>query len=197
MAIVLTPTTELEAVNTILSVIGEAPISSLQAGAAVADAVTAQQTLSEVNRSVQSKGWHFNTDKKISLSPEAFTGEVRVPSNCLRVDTVEDDKEVDVVLRGFRLYDRVNHTYSFTRSLMVDMVVLLPFEEIPETARHFITIKAARVFQARAVGAETLFSFSQLDERDALVAFKKAEGITGDYNILTGNPTVFRVLNRY
>lgn len=197
MAIVLTPTTELEAVNTILSVIGEAPISSLQAGAAVADAVTAQQTLSEVNRSVQSKGWHFNTDKKISLSPEAFTGEVRVPSNCLRVDTVEDDREVDVVLRGSRLYDRVNHTYSFTRSLMVDMVVLLPFEEIPETARHFITIKAARVFQARAVGAETLFSFSQLDERDALVAFKKAEGITGDYNILTGNPTVFRVLNRY
>jgi hypothetical protein len=197
MAIVLTPTTELEAVNTILSVIGEAPISSLQAGAAVADAVTAQQTLSEVNRSVQSKGWHFNTDKKITLSPEAFTGEVRVPSNCLRVDTVEDDREVDVVLRGSRLYDRVNHTYSFTRSLMVDMVVLLPFEEIPETARHFITIKAARVFQARAVGAETLFSFSQLDERDALVAFKKAEGITGDYNILTGNPTVFRVLNRY
>lgn len=197
MATVLTPTTELEAVNIMLSVIGESPISSLAAGSAVADAVTAQQTLSEVNRAVQSKGWHFNTDKEFTLSPEAFTGEIRVPSNCLRVDTVTDDKEVDVVLRGQRLYDRKNHTYSFTKSLKVDLVILLPFEEIPETARHYITVKAARVFQARTVGAETLFSFSQIDERDALVAFKKAEGITGDYNILTGNSTIFRVLNRY
>jgi len=197
MATVLTPTTELEAVNIMLSVIGESPISSLAAGSAVADAVTAQQTLSEVNRAVQSKGWHFNTDKEFTLTPEAFTGEVRVPSNCLRVDTVEGDRDIDVVLRGQRLYDRKNHTYVFSDSLTVDMVVLLPFEEIPETARHYITVRAARVFQARTVGAESLFQFTNLDERDALVSFKKAEGITGDYNILTGNSTVFRVLNRY
>lgn len=197
MATVLTPTTELEAVNIMLSVIGESPISSLAAGSAVADAVTAQQTLSEVNRAVQSKGWHFNTEKEFTLTPEAFTGEVRVPSNTLRVDTVTDDREIDVVLRGQRLYDRKNHTYSFTKSLKVDLVVLLPFEEIPETARHYVTIKAARVFQSRTVGAETLFSFTQIDERDALISFKKAEGITGDYNILTGNETIYRVLNRY
>lgn len=197
MATVLTPTTELEAVNIMLSVIGESPISSLAAGSAVADAVTAQQTLSEVNRAVQSKGWHFNTDKEFTLSPEAFTGEIRVPTNTLRVDTVTDDREVDAVLRGQRLYDRKNHTYVFSKALKVDLVVLLSFDEIPETARHYITIRAARIFQSRVVGAESLFSFTQIDERDALVAFKKAEGITGDYNILTGNPTVFRALNRY
>jgi hypothetical protein len=197
MATVLTPTTELEAVNTILSVIGESPISSLQEGSAVADAATAQRTLSEVNRAVQSKGWHFNTDKEIVLSPEAFTGQITVPSNCLRVDTVTDDREVDVVHRGTRLYDRRNHTYTFTKSLKVDMVVLLPFEEIPETARHYVTIRAARIFQARTIGSDALFQFTATDERDALVAFKKAEGVTGDYNILTGNSTVFRVLNRY
>ncbi len=46
MATVLTPTTELEAINTILSVIGEFPVSSLSEVSAVADAVTAQLTLS-------------------------------------------------------------------------------------------------------------------------------------------------------
>jgi hypothetical protein len=197
MATVLTPTTEIEAINTMLSVIGESPISSLQEGAAVADAVTAKTTLSEVNRAIQSKGWHFNIDKGIVLSPQAFTGEITVPSNCLRVDTVDDDREVDVVQRGTRLYDRKLHTYTFTKTLMVDMVVLLPFEEIPETARHYITIRAARIFQARTVGSDALFQFSSVDERDAMIALKKAEGITGDYNILTGNATVFRVLNRY
>jgi hypothetical protein len=197
MATVLTPTTELEAINTILSVIGESPISSLQEGAAVADAVTARNTLSEVNRAVQSKGWHFNSDKGITVSPGAFSGEITMPSNCLRVDTTEEFMEVDVVQRGTRLYDRRNHTYTFTKALKVDMVVLLPFEEIPETARHYITIRAARIFQSRTVGAESLFQFTAADERDALVAFKKAEGITGDYNILTGNYTVYRALNRW
>lgn len=197
MATVLTPTTELEAVNTILSVIGESPISSLSEGAAVADAVTAQSTLSEVNRAVQSKGWHFNTEKDFELTPVVGTGYITVPSNTLRVDSSGDDFGVDVVQRGSRLYDRKNHTYAFTKSIKTDLVVLLPFDELPETARHYITIKAARVFQSRTVGSDALFQFTVVDERDALAALKRAEGITGDYNILTGSMSVYRVLNRY
>lgn len=194
MATVLSLTTELEAVNTILSVIGESPISSLQEGAAVADAVTAQSTLSEVNRAVQSKGWHFNTEKEFELSPAVGTGYITVPSNTLRVDAT--DTWIDVVQRGTRLYDRTNHTYAFSQSIKTDLVVLLPFDELPETARYYITIKAARVFQSRTVGSDALFQFTAVDERDALAALKRAEGITGDYNILNGSSSVARVLNR-
>jgi len=197
MATVLTPTSELEAVNTILAVIGESPISSLEAGAAVADAVTAQTTLSEVNRAVQAKGWHFNTDKAITLTPATYTSEITLPSNCLHVDTVEEDKDTDVAQRGARLYNRKTHTYQFTKSLKVDMVILLPFTDLPETARHYITVRAARVFQARTVGSDALYQFTAVDERDALTALKKAEGLTGDYNILTGNYSVYRAIQRY
>jgi hypothetical protein len=77
------------------------------------------------------------------------------------------------------------------------MVVLLPFTELPQAARHYITIKAARIFQSRTVGSDALYQFTTLDERDAMIDLKKAEGITGDYNILTGNPTVFRSLRRF
>lgn len=196
MATVLTPTSELEAVNTILSVIGESPISSLQEGAAVADAVLAQSTLSEVSRQVQTKGWHFNVDKGIKLLP-TNSGEIILPANCLRVDSVADDFGVDVAQRGNRLYNRTTHTFTFDGEITVDMVVLLPFDELPQAARHYVTIKAARVFQARTVGSDALFQFSSVDERDALLDLKRAEGVTGDYNILTGNPTVFRTLNRY
>jgi len=190
MATVLTPTSELEAVNTILSVIGESPISSLQEGAAVADAVLAQTTLSEVSRQVQTKGWHFNTDKGIKLLPSS-EGSIILPGNCLRVDSVADDFGVDVAQRGNRLYNRTTHTYTFDGEIQVDMVVLLPFDELPQAARHYITVKAARVFQSRTVGSDALFQFSSVDERDALLDFKRAEGVNGDYNILTGNPTVF------
>lgn len=197
MATVLTLTTEIEAINTMLSVIGESPISSLQEGAAVADAVTARSTLNEVSRQVQSKGWHFNTDKGITLSPALGSGEIILPANCLRVDPSEDDFDVDAVQRGLKLYNRRTHSFVFDRTIKVDMVILLPFNELPQAARHYITIKAARVFQSRTVGSDTLFQFTSVDERDALLAFKRAEGITGDYNILTGNPSVYRTLNRY
>lgn len=196
MTTVLTPTSELEAINTILSVIGESPISTLSDISSVADAVTAQSILSEVSRQVQTKGWHFNTEKDFELSPEAFSKEITVPTNALRVDTSGDSRETDVVQRGNRLYNRALHTFQFTESLKCEIVVLLPFEDLPQAARHYVTIKAARVFQSRTVGSDALYQFTALDEKDALLDLKRNEGITGDYNILSSNPTVFRSLIR-
>jgi hypothetical protein len=196
MATVTTPTTELEAINTILSVIGESPISTLSEISSVADAVTAQSILSEVSRQVQTKGWHFNTEKDFTLYPQNTSKEISVPPNCLRIDTDGDDREVDVVQRGNRLYNRRKHSYAFDSSIKVEMVILLPFTELPQAARHYITIKAARVFQGRTVGSDALYQFTALDEKDALLDLKRNEGITGDYNILKSNSSVYRSLIR-
>src|SRR5690606_10721927 len=130
------------------------------------------------------------------LVPTAFDKEIILPGNCLRVDTVGFDKGVDVAQRGNRLYDRQKHTYKFDKSLTVDMVVLLPFEELPEAARYYIAVRAARVFQARSVGSESLYQFTAQDEQLALVDLKKAEGVTGDHNMFTGSWSVAKMLNR-
>ena len=52
-------TTELEAVNSMLATIGEAPVNSIT-GTLPLDASLAKNTLNEINREVQSAGWHFN-----------------------------------------------------------------------------------------------------------------------------------------
>lgn len=196
MATVTTPTSELEAINTILSVIGESPISTLAEISSVADAVTAQSILSEVSRQVQTKGWHFNTERDFTLWPQNTTKEIAVPPNCLRIDSYGDDQEIDVVQRGSRLYNRQKHSYAFDKGLKVDMVILLPFTDLPQAARHYITIKAARVFQGRTVGSDALYQFTALDEKDALLDLKRNEGITGDYNILKSNSSVYKTLIR-
>ena len=67
MASITTRTTELEAVNTMLSTIGEAPVNSLT-GSLPTDASMAKNILNEVNREVQSGGWKFNTSYKSTLS---------------------------------------------------------------------------------------------------------------------------------
>ncbi|QFP93680.1 tail tubular protein [Ralstonia phage P-PSG-11] len=195
MTTVVTPTTEIEAVNLMLDVIGESPISSLE-NSAVVDAVKAKSVLSEVSRAVQTKGWHFNTEKEFELVPTVFDKEIIVPANVLRIDTVYPDNGIDAVHRGNRLYDRRKHTYQFDKSVKVDMVVNLQFEELPESARRYIAIRAARVFQTRMVGSEGLYQFTAGDEADARADLKRAEGITGDHNILTDSWTVRRVIDR-
>lgn len=195
MTTTVTPTTELEAVNLMLSCIGESPISTLNDPSSV-DAVTAVARLREVSRSVQSKGWHFNTEKNYTLTPEATHGYIYLPANCAGVDTVVPDAHVDITQRGNRLYDRRNHTFTFTKQLKVDMVVLLPFEDLPETARYYIAVRAARIFQDRSVGSETLFRFNSEDEREAKRTFSRAEGNAADHNILTGNAQFTRIISR-
>ncbi|MFN4278308.1 MAG: hypothetical protein ACK4FJ_18600 [Ferrovibrio sp.] len=188
----LTPTTELQAVNVLLSVIGESPISSVDE-LTTADAATAQSILHQVSRSTQARGWHFNTEENYPLSPDA-SGEIKLPANTLRVDTDADDVGEDVAHRGIRLYDRKNHTYKFTRSLRLTLIVALPFEELPEAARNYITIRAARIFQDRVLGSDALHAFNEDDEKTAHALLVEAEGDNADYNILTGNIDVARVI---
>ena len=101
-----------------------------------------------------------------------------------------------MVLRGNRLYDRRNHTFKFDKPIRVDTVILLPFDQLPEVAREYITFRAARIFQERVVGSDLLSSFSKSDELRALVALQEMEADTADYNILTDNYSVARVLSR-
>ena len=175
-------TTQLEAVNVLLATIGESPVNTLNSG--LVEASEAEQTLANVNREVQAIGWSYNTDLGYTLTPDA-SGELRLPVNCLHVDTTSLRKstESDLVQRGLRLYDRVENTYVINQPIEVDMFVLLEFEELPETARRYITIRAARLLQDRYLSSEALHAYNTNDERQAWNALIQIEAEVNDYNI--------------
>lgn len=193
MSMSTTPTTKLEAVNQCLAAIGEAPVNRVD-DSGLADADVALRTLSNVSREVQQAGWHWNTEINLPLAPDV-DGFLSVPANTLRVDTVGNDRGTDVVQRGQRLYDRANHTYVFTRPVTVELVVLLDFEEIPEAARNYIALRAARRFQQNSVGSPELSGFQAHDEVLALVALQNSEAETQDYNIFQSG-AVRRIIRR-
>lgn len=188
----LSPTTELEAINTMLSTIGESPVNTVEDTGNV-DVVIARQILQSVSREVQARGWHFNTEKNYNITPNS-DGYLVLPTTVLKVDTVYPDDSKDVVVRGSKLYDRENHTYVFTDAVKVDMTVLLTFDELPEVARNYVTIRASRIFQERVVGSDTLQAFNSQDEARAMVSLMEYEADTADLNILSGNYSVYRIL---
>lgn len=188
----MTPTTTIEAVNIMLASIGEAPVNSLASG--LVDAALAQNILSAVSRDVQSKGWSFNTDKKVKLSPTAG-GEIILPANTLKADISVATNQLDLVQRGNRMYNRATHTFVIGTSVELDLVSMLDFESLPETARRFITLKSARTFQDQTVGSRELHGFQERDEMSAWIELQESESDTADYTIFDSQDT-YAIINR-
>lgn len=183
---------ELEAVNIILANMGEPGINSLD-GVGV-DAQMAKDILLEVSREVQNKGFHFNREKH-TLSPD-LTGTIYLPANLLRVDTIDEDKPTDVVARGLRLFDRVNNTYTFDSAKVVEIYVMLEWNDLPLYAKNFIVIRAARRFAQRLTGSDSISRWNEQDEQRAWADLMASELDNADYNYLYDSHSVGDILIR-
>lgn len=190
----LTATSKLESVNTMLTAIGEIPVSSITS-ATTNDVSIAISILESTSREVQSRGWFYNTDLNYNLVPNN-NNQIELPANTLRVELEGSSRSKNYVERNRKLYDRYNNTFTISDSVKVTIVFYLEFENIPEVARQYITIRAARIFQDRMLVSSELHKFHEIDELQAYMALKEAEGDIGRHNILTGNYDVYRILDR-
>lgn len=172
--------TELEAVNQMLLTVGEDAVEDL--GSGLYEAQLAVSFLRQVSREVQSKSWTFNTDKQYELVPDT-QGIIEVPSSqILKVDFNYSNK--DLTVRQNKLYNRDAHTYVFTEGEKVDVTWFLEFEDIPPVAQTYIYTKAARRFQKKVLGSDSLDNFTAADEVEALVDLEHYDARDGQYNML-------------
>lgn len=192
MAYYDTPMTKLDAVNVCLSAMGEPKITSLDA--AGVDAQMASDLVDEVSLEVQGQGWHWNREVH-TLSPD-INGYLVLPSNTLRVDTVGMDQPIDVIQRGGRLYNKDDNTYVFDQDLDLEIIVALPYEDMPFAAKNFVTYRAARRLQQRMLGSETLQKFNEKDENRAWVLMLQDEAATQDSNMLSDSWSTNSILSR-
>jgi hypothetical protein len=195
--------TEIEAVNSMLETIGELPVSSIDAGGNL-DAAIARDTLRQVSREVQQMGWYFNTEENYDLMPDT-NGTIYLPEEIISVD-IEPRNNMnmtEVAERGRRLYNMTDHSYFFPDKISATVTVMLPFEELPETAKSYITVRASRLFLSRTVGSETLQAFTQQDEMTTYAALRREQVRKTDRVFLSyhrkshdGMNTISRVLDR-
>jgi hypothetical protein len=184
--------TKLEAVNICLSVMGQPKVTDLS-GSAV-DAEIAADLIDEVSREVQNKGWHWNREQH-ELPPTAGN-EIVVPDNAIRIDTDRTDLLINVTVRGNRLFNLTDNTYTFTTPVKVGFIVYLEFDELPASAKDFIAKKAARLFQERMLGSTTLTQFQAEDLARLWAEMQREDIAAGDYNALRDNYTVATMINR-
>ncbi len=184
----LTPTSELQAINAMLASTGDTPVTSITEGAR-ADVDFALSVIRLVATSVQQRGWLFNTDREVSLTP-AIDDTITLDADVLKVQKslIEDNRGVDYSFRAGKLWDRINNTFTFSDEVIVDLTRALDFEDLPEVARAYIFITSARRYQQQTLGNVELSGFGAEDEQRALTALVDAEGLLANTDYLENFP---------
>lgn len=178
MTYILTPQSELEAVNEILSSIGSSPVDTLDESLDV-DVINAKRLLEATSREIQSRGWYFNTEDSVTLQPDTDSNRVPCPENYL----VFYSDGYQLVRQSGYFFDISSRTDEFPNGLTVTLIRYLQFDELPEVFRKYITVRTARLFQMRFLGAQEIDVSLQFAESEAYSAIIDFELKTGNYNV--------------
>ena len=190
MAIPISTDTELSAVNSILGSIGQSPITTLQASGGVDPLANPEisfikNLLDQVNRDVQTSGWHFNTQHRVKQSPDV-NGNYVVPQNSILYDISDGqiDRDTDVTKIDGKLYDLVHQTDVFTKDYYFDIITLYNFEDVPPAIQRYIIARASMRAATQLVSNADLVKLLQLEEEQAKANALNYETEQGDYNFM-------------
>lgn len=171
--------TELELVNHLLSTVGENTTPTLQTQHP--SVIQAKRALGTYNKSFQTKGWWFNREWGVRLVPNS-TGKIKLPTNYLsfypsapgHAYAGNVDKNRYSKRDGY-IYDTRRHTDVIGHALSLDVLVLLPIEDLPEVAATYLMHLAAAEYYLDDDG--DIAKKDRLDERrdDALAALRSEE----------------------
>lgn len=175
--------TELDAVNQILSSVGQAPVTTLDLQNPEVSIVL--NTLREVNRQVQAEGWIFNTERDYEMVPDSTTNQIQYPYNVLQMDAnVEHHKnDYDLVRRSGKLYDRLHHTYEFTETIHADITWYFDFTDVPPPVQMYITARAARMCATKLIGDQEINKLLAEQEVYTRAGALEYECNQGDYSM--------------
>jgi hypothetical protein len=183
--------TDLEAVNRMLSSIGQAPVNTIPSSG-VGDAAKAAQQLLETARDVQTVGYCWNTDTNYNLTPDA-DGAILLPNGALDADASAPTTNTSVRMHpskgALALYDMDNQTFAWEvgTPVAVDIIWGFEFNDLPQPARAYIATAAARRFQAQIVSSPILDRYNEEDEARAFILLQRYERRCRDTNSFRRN----------
>ena len=176
--------TELSAVNSILGAIGQSPVTSIDKTNPEIGFI--YNLLRDSNVDVQNEGWHFNTERHVTYTPDS-NGKIAIGNDVLRMDVTDgwNKREFDVVKRGGYLYDKYDHTddWSDTTEMLLDIVKLFVFTDLPMVFQRYIIYRAARLAATQLVINPQLVQLLAQQEVAARAACVEYECNQGNHNM--------------
>ena len=126
-----------EAQDYILGVLGSSPtgdITSLNP-----DAQAARSAIKNTKKTLQKRGWWFNTNHNVVMSPNSDS-EILLPSNVIKIIPVGNQM---IIQRGIKLYDSANNTYKIAVDVTAHQILDLTWELLPVDMKDAVRFRAA------------------------------------------------------
>lgn len=155
--------TELDAINLILSSIGEAPVNSLTESESI-DVDNARSLLATVSRRIQRQGWQFNTLLNVTVKPDVQSKRIRYNPTWIKVTSMTGET---LVKRGGFLYNLSAMTDVFNNDILLTIIEAIAFEDLPDEFKAYITAEAAIYYQERYLGDENISQELRMEEAKA------------------------------
>ena len=180
----------LEVVNSMMGLLGELPVNSINDPHTLIPAALA--AITNQNALVQVDFWWFNVEYP-TLIPQAGSGLILVPEDAASVDSLTQYPRLAV--RGNRLYNLDAITDVFTQPLRVRLHRVLPFSDAPAIARAHIAAKAKLEFQMAYDGDSTKAQIIQQEIKETYIRLHSEHIRNAKANMLM-RPSVQHTLNR-
>jgi hypothetical protein len=158
----------LNAVNYLLSLSGGAEVDSLEHN--LPDINAARIRIDEATRTLLKRGWWFNTDPCVTLSPDEGTKEITL-TNILKVKGLSQF----VTLQNGKLYDPHTRSYEFSGDVTVELVNSYPWEFLPESAQDYIMYKAGHDMVVHELEDLNKAQYLSREVQEAMLQLKKEE----------------------
>ena len=133
---------ELIAVNFILTQMGEAPATSLEERSPTISLARTYMGMAKSN--MLAIKWWFN-NPTVKLAPDT-AGRINAPANAIAIYSKE---QFNVEVHGKYLHNVTEDTQYFTAPITVELVLDVPFENLPELAAEYVMNAALiKLYQA-------------------------------------------------
>ena len=177
--------TELSAVNSILGAIGQSPLTTLNFDNP--EVAIIYNLLRDANVDTQAEGWHFNTEKHVTYSPDA-NKHIVIGNDILSMDLHDNytKRTSNLVRRNGRLYDKMStkdNKDEFDSDIHLDIVKVYSFEDLPIVFRRYITYRASRIAATQLVANAGLVRLLGVQEQQARAALQEYECNQGDHSM--------------
>jgi hypothetical protein len=173
---------KLDAVNAVLRRVGVLPVPALDTNGPSA-AGHAERFLDAADRSLQARGWHFNTRREVTLTRNV-SNKIAVPASTFHIDTDGSSRGLDVTVVGGFLYDLANNTDVWAQNLVVTYVAQAAFADLPEAFADYVVTDAAFQFNRFHKKDQSLDQMIRDELTVRWAALKRADRELADVNVL-------------
>lgn len=150
--------TLLDAINTCLSTLGEARVTSTTVRNPTVDLI--RNTIAMKLDELLERGWWFNT-AQVTMYPSP-TNEMEYPENALSILGWDGEQFVP---RGGMLFDLDNNTRYFTEAKRMQITYAVDFEDLPECAANVVMQRANRAVYSGDLGMDGTVQNMQYNEQ--------------------------------